>query len=294
MQLNWINRQDSPARSVALGTFDGVHRGHQKLLEETIARKPRGGTSSVFTFDIPPVQYFRGTLSLVSTFERRVELFSSFGIDEIAWLNFGPDLTEMEARHFVEKILVQELRAKEVICGFDYRFGKGRAGDVQYLQEQGDLLGFGVTVVQPVEGRNGKAISSTAVRELLQAGSLSEAADYLGYFPTYQVSLECQKLSQLTLRVDPALVLPAEGVYLIWCVLPDGKGAPAAAWPKGHHGFECVFLETMEEITTEPVKIQLLAKLRDKGPYQLTESDISLSRQLLVGFHLQDSKVVLK
>ena len=62
MKLNWINRQDVPARSVALGTFDGVHRGHQKLLEEAIARKPQGGTSCVFTFDIPPVQYFRGTL----------------------------------------------------------------------------------------------------------------------------------------------------------------------------------------------------------------------------------------
>nr|NLJ03932.1 bifunctional riboflavin kinase/FAD synthetase [Bacillota bacterium] len=294
MKLNWINRQDVPARSVALGTFDGVHRGHQKLLEEAIARKPQGGTSCVFTFDIPPVQYFRGTLCLVSTFERRVELFRSFGIDEVAWLKFGPELTNTDAQYFVEEMLVKELKAREVICGFDYRFGKGRVGDVSYLREQGERLGFSVTVVPPVQGKGAEAISSTAIRGLLKDGSLAKATEYLGYFPTYRGAVKAQASSHLTLEVDPAVVIPGQGVYLIWYVLPDGRGGPAAAWNEGGHSIGTVLLNPDEEPVGEVFDVLYIAKLREDGPHELTEADRSKAWQLLTGFHLQDSKVVLK
>lgn len=294
MRLNWINRQNSPARSIALGTFDGVHLGHQKLLEETIARKPAGGTSCVFTFDIPPEQYFRGRLRLVSSFERRVELFRSSGIDEVTWLTFGPDLTTMAAEDFVGRILVHELKAKAVICGYNYRFGSKRGGDVQYLQKQGEHHGFSVTVVPPVQGKSGQTISSTAIRQLLSEGDLAQASAYLGYYPTYEAAVGQLSIgSSLYLRIDPNLVLPGQGLYLIWCALPGSQGVPAIAWPVDE-GIKSVFLDRDFELRAEAVDVQFLYKLRGYGPYQVTESDVVKARQLLPGFYLQDARVVLK
>lgn len=294
MRLNWINRQDSPTRSVALGTFDGVHRGHQKLVEETMARKPVGGTSCVFTFDIPPEQYFRGRLRLVSSFERRIELFFSMGIDEVAWLAFGPDLTTMSPQFFVEKILLEELRATEVICGYDYRFGSKRGGDVQYLKEQGERHGFSVTVVPPVQDQGGQTISSTAIRQLISDGDLTKAAAYLGYYPSYEVVVQrhCQG-STRHLRVDSSLILPNQGLYLAWCALAGNGGAPAIVWPSGG-GMELAFLAEGLDLASQKVEIQLLCQLRSEGPHQVTASDVTLAKQLLPGFCLQDARVVLK
>lgn len=295
MRLNWINRQNSPARSIALGTFDGMHLGHQKLLDETIARKPPEGTSCVFTFDIPPEQYFRGRLRLVSSFERRVELFRSSGIDEVAWIIFGPDLATMTAQDFVEKILVNELRAREVICGYNYRFGSKRGGDAQYLKEQGEHYGFFVTVVPPVQGESGQTISSTTIRQLLSEGDLSRAAEYLGYYPTYQVVVEePSQDSFLRLKIDPDLVVPGQGVYLIWCALSQSQGVPAIAWRWDKQRIEAVFLDADVERSLEAMDVQFLHRLRDCGPHQLINSDLAKARQLLPGFYLQDGRVVLK
>ncbi len=295
MRLNWINRQDSFARSIALGTFDGVHLGHQRLLEETMARRPLEGTSCVFTFDIPPEQYFRGHLCLVSSFERRVELFRSFGIDEVAWLTFGPDLTVMEAQDFVEKILVNELRAKEVVCGYNYRFGSKRGADAEYLQKQGKRHGFSVTIVPPVQGEGGQTINSTTIRQFLSEGEIARASRYLGYYPTYEAVVEEHPdKSALYLKIDADLVVPSQGVYLIWCALSQSEGVPAIAWPGTKHRLEAVFLDADVRPGSKDLALQFLHKLRDSGPYQLTAWDRAEARRLLPGFYLQDARVVLK
>ncbi len=294
MGLNWINRQNSTARSIALGTFDGVHRGHQKLLEETIARKPIGGTSCVLTFDIPPEQYFRGSLRLISSFERRVELFRSFGIDEVAWLTFGPEMTTMAAEDFVEKILVTEAGAKAVICGYDYRFGSGRGGDARYLQKQGEKYGFSVTVVPSVQGDGGKTISSTVIRQLLSEGELEQATVYLGYYPVYQGVLESEHSAALNVRVEPRLVIPGAGIYLVWCGGLLNQGSPAVAWSGPNHSIRLMFIDGNFVPDSGLMEIQFLYKLRGCEPCQPTDSDLAKARELLPGFHLQDARVVLK
>lgn len=294
MKLNWINQQRSIARSIALGTFDGVHRGHQRLLEETIARKPKGGTSCVLTFDIPPEQYFRGNLRLVSSFERRIELFRSFGIEEVAWLTFGPEMTTMAAEDFVEKVLVAEARVKAVICGYNYRFGSGRGGDVRYLQEQGEIHGFSVTVVPPVQGDNGQTISSTVIRQHLSQGDFDQATEYLGYYPVYQGIVESEPNSAMTLRVEPHLVIPGAGVYLIWCTGVEVQGKPAIAWPGPDQSIQAMFIDRDFILDSGVVEMQFLHKLRSCTSCQPMDEDLVKARQLLPGFHLQDTRVVLK
>ncbi|HHT69008.1 MAG TPA: hypothetical protein GXZ85_07115 [Firmicutes bacterium] len=294
MRLKWVNKQNSTARSIALGTFDGVHRGHQKLLEETIARKPANGTSCVFTFDTPPEQYFRDELRLVSSFERRVELFRSFGIDEVVWLTFGPELTSMEAEDFVQRVLVNEVRATEVICGYNYRFGSNRGGDSKYLEEQGRRFGFSVTVVPPVQDANGQVISSTVIRRLIREGNISQAADYLGYYPMYRGVAESSVSSVLTFDVNANLVVPDLGTYLVWCVLPHNQGIPAIAWPSPKQGFEIALLDSGAVLNTGLLDVQFLARLRSDESGEPIETDVLRAQQLLPGFYLQDGRVVLE
>jgi riboflavin kinase/FMN adenylyltransferase len=297
MKLNWIQRQNPTARSVALGTFDGVHLGHQRLLQEAIARKTLGGTSCVCTFDIPPEQYFQGRLRLLSSFQTRVELFLAFGIDEVAWLPFGTEFTSMEAQDFVTKFLVNELRANEVICGYNYRFGSKRGGDAAFLQEQGKLYGFSVTVVPPVTAKDGQTISSTAIRKLLAQGRLAAAARYLGYYPSYRGEItraDRGDRSPLTARFDPALVLPGEGVYLTRCLGPKHEGAFALAAVRGACDIELFMLDSRGQGFGHLLDVQFVHRLGDVGSAPPGESERMAARQLLPGFHLQDGKVVLK
>ena len=315
MELNWIKRTDASARSVALGTFDGVHLGHQKLLETAVALKPPGGTSAVFTFDLPPEQYFRGQFRLLSSFQDKVHLVQSMGIDEVAWLPFGPEIAALEAEEFVREILVDELRAKQVICGFNYRFGRGRGGDVDFLKEQGRRLGFAVTVVEPVHSEGGELVSSTLIRGLLAEGRLTEAAEFLGRFPAYRGTVvrgqgRGRQLGFPTanLQIDPLLVLPGEGVYLTWCLLPGGQGVGAVTSIGRNPTFdgnvqtvEVYILDFEAELYGQVLEIQFLERLRGIVRYPSAQAlqeqiraDVLRSRQLLGHYRLQDARVVLK
>lgn len=315
MKINWINRSSSTSRSVALGTFDGVHLGHQKLLQKAMMHKPAGGSSCVLTFDVPPEQYFRGKLRLLTSFERKVELIRGFKIDEVAWVPFGPDVASLQAEEFVQEILVKKLQTKHVVCGFDYRFGNKRLGNVNYLKEQGRLNGFAVSVVPPVHDKNGQVISSTLIRDLLAQGNLSQTVEYLRYYPSYEglVVRGQGRGRQLgfptaNLQIASSLVLPSEGVYLTWCILENGEGKPAVTSIGRNPTFdgivqtvEAYILDFDADLYEQTLEIQFLHRMRTMARYQSPqelvrqiEVDVNNARQLLAQFHLQDGRVVLE
>lgn len=315
MKVNWINRSNSTARSVALGTFDGVHLGHQKLLETAVLHKPQDGSSCVLTFDVPPEQYFRGQLRLLSSFPRKVELIRGFGIDEVAWFPFRPEIASLAAEDFVREILVNQLKARHVVCGFDYRFGNKRAGDVHYLEKQGKLHGFEVSVVPPVHDGKGQVISSTLIRGLLAEGNLPQVVEYLGYYPTYEgVVVHGQGRGRqlgfptANLKIASGLVLPSEGVYLTWCLLANGEGKPAVTSIGRNPTFdgtaqtvEAYILDFEADLYEQTLEIQFLHKMRDMvryhSPQELTrqiEADVNDARRLLAQFRLQAERVVLE
>jgi riboflavin kinase / FMN adenylyltransferase len=154
-------------RAVALGTFDGVHLGHRAVIEAALAAGPQ---AAVVTFDPHPRAALGNRVELISTLERRLELIESLGVTETLVLPFTPDLSLQTPEEFARNVL-EPIGARVVVAGANFRFGRGRAGDLALLAE----LGFDSRPVPLVEG-----VSSSRVRQLAVAGEVDRAAKLLG------------------------------------------------------------------------------------------------------------------
>jgi riboflavin kinase/FMN adenylyltransferase len=175
-------RPDAPPLSVAIGNFDGVHLGHQVLLREACGRAAaRGGRSAILTFTPHPARLFAPDTAppLIMSLPRRLELCAEAGIDLAIVQPFSRAFAAIEADAFVHQVLRRDLDARDVIVGYDFSFGRGRAGNVARLLALGDSLRMGVAVI-PQIAVAGVPCSSTKVRELVAAGDTSGAAALLG------------------------------------------------------------------------------------------------------------------
>lgn len=316
LKLNWINQMESADRTVALGTFDGVHLGHQQLLKTAVEHSNKmGSTSCAFTFERPPEQYFSGIPRLITSFERKVQLIQETGIQEIAWVPFNKKISSLSPEEFIQCILVGNLHAREIICGFNFRFGKDRRGDVDFLRSVAKKHDFSVTVVEPVKGQTVETISSTSIRSLIEEGNLSKATRYLGYYVSYLGTVKhgagrgrILGFPTANLEINSDLVLPGEGVYLTWCILHDGSGVPSVTSVGKNPTFsgkiqtvESFILDFSSDLYYQKLEIQFLQKLRDIVRYDSPEAlqrqikfDVATARDLLTRYHLQDGRIVLK
>lgn len=167
---------------ITLGNFDGLHLGHQELIRKIILRaEETGGLSMVVTFRPHPLKILAPEKCppLISIYEEKIELLEKLGIDVLVKIPFTLDFSAMGPRDFVKDILVDLLGAKEIFVGYNYRFGKGRKGNIQMLRDLGSELGFIVREVEQVS-LNGEVISSTRIRQLLINGEVEHAARLLG------------------------------------------------------------------------------------------------------------------
>lgn len=170
--------------ALAIGNFDGVHRGHQAVLAATIAHaRASGHPSGVMVFEPHARAYFQPDRILfrLTSLPRKLELFQALGLDLAVVMAFDKSLAELSAREFAECILVGRLGVCHVVVGYDFFFGKGRQGTPETLRALGQELGFDVTIVAP-EGTSGEVFSSTRIRELLAEGHVRDAADMLGHW----------------------------------------------------------------------------------------------------------------
>lgn len=170
-----------PPSGVAIGVFDGVHRGHAEVIEGVVHRsRPSGLTVGVLTFDPHPVEVLapsRAPLLLMPA-ERRIELLHELGADWVGVLDLG-DIRLLTPEQFVSGVLVARANARLVSVGGDFRFGHDRAGDVDTLAELGRRHGFETDVVDLIGDEEG-VISSSRIRRLVIEGEVAEAADLLG------------------------------------------------------------------------------------------------------------------
>jgi riboflavin kinase/FMN adenylyltransferase len=179
--------RDVPASAkgavLAIGNFDGVHRGHQAVLGR--ARdlgKESGKRSGAVVFEPHPREFFAPDKLFfrLTPLPVKLELLSALGLDQTFVIDFGPELSNLSAEAFAEDVIAEGLGASHVVVGYDFTYGKGRTGTPTELKELGAKLGFGVDVVEPV-ANDGVVFSSSQVRDHLRNGELEKAAEQLGY-----------------------------------------------------------------------------------------------------------------
>jgi riboflavin kinase/FMN adenylyltransferase len=222
--------------AVALGNFDGVHRGHQMLIQRT-AEHARAGKAPVvaLTFEphprrffVPDTAPFRLTLP-----PAKLRLLEQHGVQAVLAQRFDQAFADLSPDAFVEDVLLKGLAARHVVCGYDFTFGARRGGNVEMLREKGRDRGFGVTVLDPVM-REGEIYSSTRIREALRAGWVSEAAGLLGHAWEIEGTVELGDQRGRTIGFPTANVAlgehlrPRFGVYAVRALV-DGAWRNAVA-----------------------------------------------------------------
>jgi riboflavin kinase/FMN adenylyltransferase len=168
--------------AVALGVFDGVHLGHRAILGTALTRARAGGLEAVVcTFDPHPMEVLQPDRAPrpITTLDERLTLIAATGVDAVVVLAFTRELASVEPEAFVKDVLLGRLRAREIVVGYDHRFGRGARGDARLLQALGDRFGFTAHVVPPMTVQ-GEAVSSTGIRAALQRGDVDTAARALG------------------------------------------------------------------------------------------------------------------
>jgi riboflavin kinase/FMN adenylyltransferase len=169
--------------AVALGNFDGVHKGHQALLARTAEHaKALDAPLLVLTFEPHPRRFFvpdTGPFRL-TMLPAKLRLLEQYGVQAVLAQHFDTAFAALSADAFVDEVLLAGMGARHVVCGYDFTFGARRGGNVEMLRDMGARKGFGVTVLDPVM-REGEIYSSTSIREALRAGWPSEAAELLGH-----------------------------------------------------------------------------------------------------------------
>lgn len=210
--------------AVAIGNFDGVHLGHQSVVRKAVEQARRNnGVSAVLTFEPHPLKILapEKVPPLLTTFRKKMELMEQCGIDMVICEAFDRRFADQEPEQFVEEVLVKAIGVKEVTVGFDYAFGKGRQGTIPRLREMGGKWDFAVHVVGPVTV-DGRPVSSSRIREALDAGDVESAARRLGR----PYSLEGAVVKGFragggigfpTANIDPGEALvPGGGVYAVY------------------------------------------------------------------------------
>ncbi len=272
------------------GTFDGVHLGHQVILDRlsSVARK-ENGESVLFTFHPHPrlVLYpHDNDLRLLNTQEEKQHLLEQAGLDHLVVVPFSRAFSRMHADEYVREVLVGQLGVHAVVIGYDHRFGRNREGDINLLRHHGKAHGFRVVEI-PAQEIDRVTVSSTKVREALLAGDVAQANAWLGY--PYALQGLVVKGDQLGRTIgwptanigaiDPHKLIPANGVYAITATTKQGLfqgmmsiGVRPTVTDHGPRTVEAHLFGLQGEIYGEPISVRLHYRLRDELKFESMEA----------------------
>ncbi|HWA01750.1 MAG TPA: bifunctional riboflavin kinase/FAD synthetase [Caulobacterales bacterium] len=230
---------DAKGAAIALGNFDGVHKGHQGVIAAVGAyAHARGLKLGAAAFEPHPRRVFQpeGPPFRLQTPDQRARALADQGVELLFKIRFDRALSQSTDFEFCERVLKDRLGAAHVVVGFDFRFGRGRMGDVESLRRHGEALGFTVMAVQPIEGGPaGAKVSSTAIRAAIARGDMSEAARMLGR--PWAIEGEVRRglsrgreMGIPTANMDlDDYVRPRLGIYAVRADLGDGVKRPGVA-----------------------------------------------------------------
>lgn len=261
---------------VALGNFDGVHRGHQALLADAGKHaRTLGAPLVALTFEphprgffVPDTGPFRLTLP-----PAKLRLLAQYGVQAVLAQRFDAGFAALSADAFIEDVLLKGLGARHVVCGYDFTFGARRGGNVEFLRQAGTAHGIGVTVLEPVM-REGEIYSSTRIREALRAGMAKEAAELLGHPWEIEGVVELGDQRGRTIGFPTANVAlgehlrPRFGVYAVRALV-DGKWCDAVAnlgkrptFGKLQENFEVHLFDFAGDLYGKTLRVALLDFIR--------------------------------
>jgi riboflavin kinase / FMN adenylyltransferase len=258
-----VQELESKPRAVALGTFDGVHLGHRRVLD---AARAAGPTPTVVTFDPHPRVALGYGVELLAPLERRLELLGEAGVEDALVVDFDLELAQLEPEAFAERVL-RPIGTEVVVAGANFRFGRGRTGDLELLRG----LGFDARAVPLVEG-----VSSTRIRDLLRAGEVDRAAGLLGR-PAELVGTVVAGDARggtlgfptANLRPEPGLLIPGYGIY---AGAADGHRAAISIGTNPHYGggerrIEAFLLDFAGDLYGKRLTLELWQRLRDEQSF---------------------------
>lgn len=277
---------------VAIGNFDGVHRGHQAVLKQ--ARRLANGLGRpliCLTFEPHPRTVFRADKPVprLTPAPMKARLLEALDYDAVVEQPFDRDYASHSAERFVTETLVEALGAKHVVVGFDFRFGARREGDVAFLAEAGARHGFSVAVVDALGDAAGQPVSSSRVREHLGRGEVEDAGTLLGYRWTIEGEItHGQKLGRQlgypTANLKLADDLLAHGIYAVRLRRADGTLIPGVAsygrrptFDDGAPLFETFLFDFSDDLYGETVDVSLFSFLRGEARF---ENAAALVRQM--------------
>jgi riboflavin kinase/FMN adenylyltransferase len=292
------------APAIAVGNFDGFHRGHQKLVAQARAAAARaGGEGVALTFDPHPARVLAPERAprLLTTTARKLELLAAAGADVVVVEPFDRALAALSPRAFADQVLRVALGAHHVVVGYDFRFGHARAGSTDTLRELGDELGFTVEVVDPV-AVDGVVASSSRIRTCVEQGDLAGARALLGRDPEVEGTVVRGAgrgrgigIPTANLEIE-AGVPPPLGIYATWAFLAGGERLPGAASigtnptfdDSGRLSLEVHILDFDRDLYGQPVRLAFVERLRGElkfaGAAELVEQirrDIADTRRIL-------------
>lgn len=288
---------------VTIGNFDGVHKGHQKLIRLACSRaKEQELVSVVVTFDPHPLRVLRDDKNppFITLIDQKLELISQYGPQVCLLLEFNMEMARLAPEEFVKKYLLDGLNMKEMIIGYDYHLGKGRAGNFETLCQLGTKHGFTVDRLDPVS-LEGAVVSSTRIRDLVQSGHVWAVRPLLGRF--YQVQGEVvhgmnrggRLLGFPTANIKLVDELfPKPGVYAIWVEINDEVHMGVANIGKnptfGNDALsvEAHILDFKGDIYGSNIRVHFVQRIRDEKKFSGLDElkdritkDVELGRQIL-------------
>jgi riboflavin kinase/FMN adenylyltransferase len=272
---------------LTVGTFDGVHLGHRKIIARLHdLAKAINGESVIFTFDPHPrkiVAPAETNLRLLTTLDEKIELFEQSGIDHLIIYPFTPEFAQLSYEQFVEQILVGQIHTKSLVVGYDHKFGKGRQGDFEFLKNCADRLGFQIEKLD-VLLMNESSISSTKIRESIQIGDFDAANAFLGYpFTLHGTVVEGQKLGRQiqfpTANIeasDPDKIIPGYGVYAVQAKVQNTTylgmlnigSRPTVNHNADHRSIEVHLLDFDFDIYGQHLELIFFRKLREEQKFE--------------------------
>lgn len=291
----WEANPTQPA-VVAIGTFDGLHLGHQAILRAAQEWAGQSGCRTIaLTFDRHPLEVVgsgEGPLLLTMP-DKRFQLIHEYGMEAVLIARFDKSLASMEPSVFIREILVGKLAVHTVVVGYNFTFGDRAAGDVAMLQDAGKKYGFQVMAVAPVE-IEGTAVSSTRIRQLLQEGRVEEAVLLLGHSFSMPGSVvpgdgrgRVLGFPTANLDVPSNHVIPGDGVYTAWATSQTWRKPALVAigmrptFGGEHRTVEVFLLDFQGDLYGQSLEVAFLERLR--GILKFPDAE-SLKRQIQIDF----------